>query len=97
MVTTNKTQCTKCCSNLTLKCFVDAFVNVDAQIATNFDSVLLTIHFSAVMKTPVLGNLYKLFRFAHHIFTGSLPLGVKNEENMTIVLFFSLSAMENCS
>jgi len=43
------------------------------------------------MKTPVLSNLFKLFRFAHQIFTGSLPLGVKNEENMTIVLFFSLS------
>ena len=95
MMTTNKTQCTKCCSNLTLKCYVDAFVKVDAQIAINFSTS--NIHFSAVMKTPVLGNLFKLFRFGHHIFTGGLPLGVKNEENLTIVLFFSLSAMENCS
>ena len=38
MMTTNKTQCTKCCSNLTLKCYVDTFVKVDAQIATNFST-----------------------------------------------------------
>ena len=38
MMTTNKTQCTKCCSNLTLKCYVDAFVKVDAQIVTNFST-----------------------------------------------------------
>ena len=51
--------------------------------------VLLTVHFSAALKALVLGNLFKVFRLDRR--TGSLPLGDKDEENMTIVLFFSLS------
>ena len=49
--------------------------------------VLLTVYFSAALKALVIGNLFKLFRVCH---LGSLPLGDKHEENMTITLFFSL-------
>ena len=56
--------------------------------------VLLTVHFLAALKALVLGNLFKVFRLDRR--TGSLPLGDKDEENMTIVLFFSLSPVANC-
>ena len=57
--------------------------------------LLLTVHFSAALKALVLGNLFKVFRLDRR--KGSLPLGDKDEENMTIVLFFSLSPMAKCS
>ena len=38
-------------------------------------SILIVIHFSAVMKTLVLGNLFKLLRFAI-TFTSSFPLRI---------------------
>ena len=52
--------------------------------------VLLTIHFSAAMKTLVFGNLFKLFRLATTFAREVYHMGIKMKTNTTIVLFFSL-------
>ena len=56
---------------------------------------LLTIHFSAAMKTLVFGNLFKLFRLAITFAPEVYHVGIKMKTNMTIVLFFSLSSTAN--
>ena len=58
--------------------------------------VLLTMHFSATMKIPVFGNLFKLFRLAITFAREVCHLGIKMMKNMTIVSFFSLSSKANC-
>ena len=54
--------------------------------------VLLTVYFPAALKALVLGNLFNVCRlditFAREV---CHSCGDKDEENMTIVLFFSLS------
>ena len=57
--------------------------------------VLLTIHFSAAMKTLVFGNLFKFFRLAITFARDVYHLGIKMKTNMTIGLFFSLSPTPN--
>ena len=49
------------------------------------------------MKTLVVGNLFKLFRLASTFAWEVYHLGVKMKTNMTIVLFFSLSPIANCT
>ena len=56
---------------------------------------LLTVHFSAALKVLALGNLFKLFRL-DITFAREVCCLDKDEENMTIVLFFSLSPVANC-
>ena len=53
--------------------------------AKNSGPVILMDHFSPALKALVLGNLFKVFRRHHTVRTESLPLGDKDEENMTIV------------
>ena len=67
--------------------FLASQVSVLRRNNTAPTPVLLIVHFSAALKALVLGNLFKVFRLDRR--TGSLPLGDKDEENMTIVLFFS--------
>ena len=55
---------------------------------------LLTIHFSAAVKTLVFGNLFKLFRLAITFALEVYNLGIKMNTNKTIVLFFSLSQQQ---
>ena len=38
------------------------------------------------LKTLVFGNLFKLFRLRHHIRTGSLPLGNKDENRLILLV-----------
>ena len=51
-------------------------------------SVLIANHFSAVMKTLVLGNLFKFLRFAIMHIHEQFSI-VDNEKNRTIVIFSS--------
>ena len=55
---------------------------------------LLTIHFSAAVKTLVFGNLFKLFRLPITFALEVYHLGIKRKTNKTIVLFFSLSQQQ---
>ena len=54
--------------------------------------------FFSCTENPCTCNLFKIFKLdITSAPWGSLPLGDKDEENMTIVLFFSLSPVANCS
>ena len=51
---------------------------------------ILTIHFSAAMKSLVFGNLVKPFRLAITFAREVCHLGIKMKKNMIVVFFFLL-------